>query len=256
MRKLRDVFYVKAYPEDNVIEYYGMEMEEFMRCSPIKPDKLLFLEARYSWADFHQHTGMEILEGDKINGLLQDDIYGYGDFCWVDYDKTEHLNALSPQEIAELLYLGHMFRPLDRPFFERIQNRYAYLAHDDGWFCRLYLKQFDDLKELIANKVVGMASTSKRRKIYPFPDALKERLAQLAQNGLLIDFGHMNRYKSVLEIHIYTIGEHSDMDSMYNNLQRHISRAAFSACLVHKRKQWAMEHIHERPDFPETIATP
>jgi hypothetical protein len=109
MRKLRDVFYVKAYPEDNVIEYYGMEMEEFMRCSPIKPDKLLFLEAGYSWADFHQHTGMEILEGDKINGLLQDDILAIGDFCWVDYEKTEHLNARPPGKCRSCCTIGHMF---------------------------------------------------------------------------------------------------------------------------------------------------
>jgi hypothetical protein len=39
-----------------------------------------------------------------------------------------------------------------------------------------------------------------------------------------------------IEISIYTIGKFLDMDTMYNDLKRHVNRSNYSARLVHKNK--------------------
>ena len=34
MRRLRDVFYINAFPENKEIVYYGMQLNEFLKCTP------------------------------------------------------------------------------------------------------------------------------------------------------------------------------------------------------------------------------
>lgn len=246
MRRLRDVFYINAFPENNEVVYYGMQLNEFIKCAPVELDQLLLLEAEYFGAGCRSKTKFEIVDKDEMNDFLKEDIYGYGDFCWVDFDKRENVEKLEPMEIAELLYLGHMFRPMKSPFFDTIQNRYAYLAHDDGWFCRLYCRQYSDFSEIAANKVVAMASTSKRRRIYPLSQEVKSNLMSLAEDGLLIDFSNTLKLNRTIEIPIYSIGKFLDMDDMYNDLERHIGRSKYSARLVHRNKKWVIDYVTEK----------
>ena len=243
MRRLRDVFYINAFPENNELVYYGMQLNEFIKYAPVEINKLLILEGEYYGRGFRSKTKLEVVENDEMDEFLGEDVYSYGDFSWVDFDKRDNVENLEPQELAELLYLGHMFKPIKSPFFDKIQNRYAYLAHDDGWFCRLYCREYSDFKEIICNKIIDTVSTSKRRKIYPFSEEVKEELLNLAKDGLLIDFNNFLKLERSIEIPIYTIGKFLDMDEMYNDLQRHTSRAKYSAYLVHKNKKWVIYNV-------------
>lgn len=246
MRRLRDVFYINAFPENNELVYYGMQLNEFIKYAPVEINKLLILEGEYFGRGFRSKTKLQVVEKVEMEEFLSEDIYGYGDFAWVDFENRDKLEKLEPIELSELLYLGHMFKPINSPFFDKIQNRYAYLAHDDGWFCRLYFKKYSDFQEIICNKIIDAVSTSKRRKIYPFSNELKEELLDLAKDGLLIDFNNFIKYEKSIEIPIYTIGKFLDMDKMYNNLQENISRAKYSAYLVHKNKKWAIDYISKK----------
>lgn len=219
-----------------------MAFSEFVKHSPTVINKLLMIKGHYMNTTIRSNTGFEIVDETFIDDLLKEDIYNYGSFCWVDYDIQENIENFSPAEIAELLYLGHMFKPLKSPFFDIIQNKYAYLAHDDGWLCRLYCKTFSDFGDLISNKVVDMVSHS-RKTIYPFSHELKEDLLKFAEDGLLIDFSHILKTNREIEIPIYCIGKFIDMDEMYNNLSRHINRASYSAKLVHKNKHWIINYV-------------
>lgn len=243
MRRLRDVFYINAFPENNELVYYGMQLNEFIKYAPVEINKLLILEGEYYGRGFRSKTKLEVVENDEMDEFLGEDVYSYGDFSWVDFDERDNVENLEPQELAELLYLGHMFKPIKSPFFDKIQNRYAYLAHDDGWFCRLYCREYSDFKEIICNKIIDTVSTSKRRKIYPFSEEVKEELLNLAKDGLLIDFNNFLKLERSIEIPIYTIGKFLDMDEMYNDLQRHTSRAKYSAYLVHKNKKWVIYNV-------------
>jgi hypothetical protein len=243
LRRLRDVFYINAFPDTNEVIYYGMQLCEFIKYAPVELNQLLLLAAEYYGTGFRSKSKFEIVEKDEMSEFLSEDIYGYGDFCWVDFNHRGNVENLEPLEIAELLYLGHMFKPIKSPFFDKIQNRYAYLAHDDGWFCRLYCRQYSDFQEIMANKVIDMASTTKRKKIYPLSEDLKEKLMNMAKDGLLIDFSNILKVNNTIEIPIYCIGKFLNMDDMYNDLKRHIHRSKFSARLVHKNKKWIIDYI-------------
>jgi hypothetical protein len=246
LRRLRDVFYINAFPESNEVIYYGMQLNEFIKYAPVELNQLLLLSAEYYGTGFQSKTKFEIVEKDEMSEFLKEDIYGYGDFCWVDFNHRENVENLEPFEIAELLYLGHMFQPINKPFFDKIQNRYAYLAHDDGWFCRLYCRQYSDFQEVITNKILGMVSTNKRKKIYPFSIGVKEKLMSMAEDGLLIDFSNILKFNNTIEIPIYCIGKFLDMDDMYNDLYRHINRSKYYAKLVHKNKKWEIDFVVEK----------
>lgn len=238
MRKLRDILYIKAYPESNVADIYGLEFHEFIKYAPLEPKQLMLLKTGYPRSELDQHTGFEIVIESGIADLLKEDIYHYGNFCWVDFSSIEDMQKLTNTQIAELLYLEHVFKPISSPFFEEINNRYAYMSHDDGWHLRLFMRNYDDLKEIIANKVAGMVSALKRTKDYPFPETVKEKLAALAPDGLLIDFGYISRYKGTISISIYTIGEFDNMDVMYREHQKHICHPKYHAYLKQKNKTW------------------
>lgn len=246
LRRLRDVFYINAFPENNEVLYYGMEFSEFVKYVPNELNQILLLKPEYGFGEFSSNTYLDMVDNEGMDRLLKEDIYSFGDFCWVDYNETECVERLEPTETAELLYLAHMFKPVNSPFFDKLQNRYAYLAHDDGWFCRLYCSQYSDIKEIISNKIIGMVSTSKRRKIYPISEDIKTKLLDLAENGLLIDFSSIIKESNYIKINIYCIGEFSDMDRMYNNLQHNIYNAKYSASLVHKNKEWKLNYIKEK----------
>lgn len=246
MRRLRDVFYINAFSENNEFVYYGMQLNEFIKYNPVEINQLLILEGEYYGRGFRSKTKLEVVDKEEMEYFLGEDIYGYGNFAWVDFDEVDNVENLEPSELAELLYLGHMFQPVKSPFFDKIKNRYAYLAHDDGWFCRLYCREYSDFKEIIANKIIGEVATTKRRKIYPFSEGVKEQLLSLAKDGLLIDFSNFLKLERTIEVPIYTIGKFIDMDEMYNDLQRHISQAKYSAKLVHKNKQWIIDYICEK----------
>jgi hypothetical protein len=242
LRRLRDVFYINGFPENNEIVYYGMEFKEFYKYSPVKLNNILLLRSEYFGGRYSSRCNMTLVGEDDIEELQNEDIYSYGDFCWVDYADDSNIEQLQPQEIAELLYLGHMFTPLKSPFFDSIKNRYAYLAHDDGWFCRLYCQQYSDFSEIISNKVIDSVSSS-RQKIYPMNEELKCELHSLTNDGLLIDLNNILKINRTIEIPIYQIGKFIDMDKMYNDIKVHVARAKYSAKLVYSNKNWKIAYI-------------
>jgi hypothetical protein len=216
LRKLRDVFYINAYPENNEIVYYGMPLNEFLKYSPIELNKLLLLQSGFFGTDLSPNTKLEVVSKEIMEDFLKEDINSYGNFCWVDFKERDSIEKLEPLEVAELLYLGHMYRPVKSPFFNRLGNRYAYLSHDDGWFCRLYCMNYGDFQNIIANKIIDMASSSKRRKIYPLQYEIKALLLTLAENGLLIDFSNILINDKTIQIPIYSIGKFLNMGSRYD----------------------------------------
>lgn len=246
MRKLRDVFYINADSSKNQIQYYGLEFKEFLQFVPVDLTKILLLESEYYGAGYRSKYRFEAVDESEIEDLISDNIYGYGNFTWVDYNDKDNIDKLTPREVAELLYLGHTHEPIDSPFLERINNRYAYLAHDDGWYCKIFCKYMDDFSEVIANKIVKMATNLKRRKIYPIDENIKSALLEFADAGLVIDFSNIMKFDKSIEVPIHVIGKFGDMDEMYNNLQRHIMKAKYSAKLVHKNKKWVIDYIIEK----------
>lgn len=239
---MRDDFYINANRERKEIINYGLEFKDFYQYTPKKISNMLLLKSSFSGGCFNFSTRLTTVNEMEMEDLLTEDIYGYGDFCWIDFENAKSVDNMDPQSLAELLYLGHMSVPLKEPFFEDIRNRYAYFAHDDGWFCRVFCKRYEDFSDII-----GSAITSKVEKLtvmtFQMSDEFKNQLLNLAEGGLLIDFKNLIREVETIEIPGYVIGKLEDMDDMLNNRDKYIRNAVCSIKLIHSDMGWKFMYL-------------
>ncbi len=241
MRRLRDVFYVNANADESYYEYYGMEFSEFLRYCPLPIPQILLLDPRvYDNEPLNLAMSMTTLDEQAIASLARQGAYELGNFHWMDYASEEGLARCTEQEKAEILYLNHYCNPLHTAFFTSVGNRFVYLAHDDGWYCRLYCKDMAVFGDIIANKIIGHFATNKRRKMYPIGSEIKSQLLEWAKGGLLIDFSVTHTRRNHCGISFYEIGNFSQMDDMYHNLDQKMHFATRNGWLEQTNKVWKM----------------
>jgi hypothetical protein len=167
------------------------------------------------------------LEGyHEIERLAKEDVYNYGDFCFVDYETPQSVINLRDEQIAELLYLGHLHKPLHSAFSKALRNRFAYIAHDDGWFCKLYCQNPLDFGVVLCKKILTGFTTANQ--LCPSDDTIISIL-HLAEGGLLIDLDEMFLQRNF--VNLYSVGLYSDMDFVLNTFQELKHNASQVTCL-------------------------
>lgn len=235
MKKTRTKIYVKASLETSEVVYTGIEFAEFIRYLPAPIENLMLLKGSF-WGNRVEHH-FELFEGqDSVSKLAKENIYSCGDFCFVDYSSVNAMSRLSEQQIAELLYMAHIGKPLTAPFFEQLQNRFAYLAHDDGWYCKLYCRDLNDFSSVLCGKIAKSIHM-------PLPLAIKnaqEQLLQKAVEGFLVDLDEVSHEKQGIGIKMYTIGPYEDMDKVLNGIQEQKDHATGISILHANRNEWTV----------------
>lgn len=233
--------YLNAFPKENRIVSYGIEFKEFIITLKEPVRNILVLAGGFAESEYNYATGFEYINGKNIQSILNADVKIFGDFCWVDFDDIELLKKLEPREVADLLYLGRFMKPVTSPFFERLNNRFTYLAHDDGWFNIFYYRNLKDINEVIRN-IVPLKVMAKCSSIM-VPELSSElscKLWNLALNGLLIDFDHISKNEEAIKIPLVLIGKFLDMDEMYNNLHKHVEKVSSAGSLELKKNKWTI----------------
>lgn len=125
-----------------------------------------------------------------------------------------------------------MKKPVNSPFFEALQNKFAYLAHDDGWGNKTFYREKDDLYGLTRLK------SYKKRNVQPLNVEVTEQLLELAKNGLLIDLYKIFKSKNRVEIPLHEIGIFNDFSDVYSHMDRYKARAKKESRLIYTNKQW------------------
>lgn len=248
---IRDLIYIHHHNLDQYVISYGIEFKEFMASFSSNLNYLLLLKHHFNDAEFNMHTLLEFVPQEKINKLINDGVYGYGNFCWLDFAEVEGLNELNGQEIAEILYLGHLKQHLKQPFYQKLTNRFAYLAHDDGWFNKIYYREMGDFYEMLGN-VVGMKLSEihtkktffnlrKSREFPPVPGKTLTQISHFLREGLVISLRKREETRQRLEIPIWVVGDFLDMDDMYEEALK-LENAPCQAKLVFEKKanEWKL----------------
>ena len=214
-KPIREV-YMKSSPENHETVFSGITFADFVEFIPIPVENIILLKSGYtSYMSIHN---FELLEGkESINKLKLDDIYSYGDFSFVDYTDTSLPSQLTDSNVAELLYLSHMNKPLKSPFFEVLQNNFAYLSHDDGWWCKLYSKESEAPIALLLNKLRKIAQETVCSSALLLPKELSDTIYELSASGLVVEIDIMKRKKKDIKIRIYEVGAYEDMDVLFNS---------------------------------------
>ncbi|KYC83942.1 hypothetical protein MXL46_15810 [Heyndrickxia sporothermodurans] len=239
----RGVIYVHTNVVDHYVLSHGIDFYDFYQAFPDLPN-LLLLRHQFEDANFNLHTLLDYVDAELIPKMTKDNIYHYEDFCWIDFEDEDTLNHLDGQEIAELLYLSHIKSHLRLPFYRKLNNRFAYLSHDDGWVNKTYYRRFDDfyttLGTTISNRLNEKAEKTllgfKKKKdipsipveiLYPFIEDMKE--------GMLFAIEEATYTRTTVEIPIWVIGDYYDMDEMYEEYKER-DRRQLDGKIVYDRK--------------------
>ncbi|WP_419879624.1 hypothetical protein [Brevibacillus centrosporus] len=232
-QKIRDLIYVSNEHHSNCFYSYGIEFHEFMDCVQNRPENLLLLKHNFDNPQWNQHSRFDYVTKQEINELIDDNVYGYGDFCWVDFSKKKDLDELTKDEIAELLFFSHLAEPLHN----LPKVRFAYYAHDDGWFNKLYVTHLQDYEILLSQVIILKLFKLTGRKLENFPKEISAILIESTRAGLFIDLSKIVNNSVALKIPITAIGHYTDMDKVYD-FREEITD--YQVWLVYSTKSWKL----------------
>ncbi len=247
----RDILYLHLHASDRFVLSSGFEFYEFALSVPEPLTNLLLLKHKFEDGDFNMNTLLEFVTQENLPQLLKEDVHTYGDFCWIDFEDEIGLDELEGREIADLLYLGHCKSHLVPPFFRKLNNQYVYLAHDDGWFNKIYYRSLDHyfymLGKLIPFKMDSLKIERtwlgiKKRNEYPdMPVETLMRLSHLMTEGMAISFKHIQQTRNRLEIPIWVLGDFFNMDDMMDRFEENKSQLP-DAKIIYQRKtkEWSI----------------
>jgi hypothetical protein len=209
-------------------------------------NNLLLLKAHFDDGEFNIHTLLEFVPSNRLKKLVEDDVYGYGDFCWIDFEEEEGLNELSGHELAELLYLGHIKDHLKLPFYNQLSNRFVYLAHDDGWWNKVYYRNMRDFYRMIGETLAAKLSDKgleknvlglkMKRSIPNINMEVLLKMKLMMKEGILISIKDAAKSRNNVEIPIWVIGDFSNMDDMYDEYIKVVKKGTHDAKLVFDKK--------------------
>ncbi|GMQ58510.1 oxalate:formate antiporter [Vallitalea sediminicola] len=215
MDKIRDLIYMNYEKESNKVISYGVEFREFIQALSKRPNNILVLEGYYG-SDFDFTTNCEYCISEDIDEFIQEDVYSYGNFSWVDFESVKGLKTLEPQEVAELFYLSKMWNPVNDTFFEKLNNRFVYTAHDDGWINHTFYNNISDFQEVLTEIIINKVYTIYNIKLPKLNKIISARLCELSLSGFAVDILRLciEEDNSVV-MPIYQIGKYKDMDKVY-----------------------------------------
>ncbi|MDP4086419.1 MAG: hypothetical protein Q8934_17675 [Bacillota bacterium] len=248
---IRDLIYIHLNQTEQFVMSYGIEFDEFAKALSGSLNHLLLLKHRFDDTEFNMHTLLEYCPDIKVAKLAEEDVYEYGDFCWIDFVEEEGLNELTGQEIAELLYLGHLKQHLRVPFYNKLENRFVYLAHDDGWFNKIYYRSFKDFFHMLSISIsdkLGELKLEKTllgiRKKRTYPPVNKEILLSLTpfiKEGICISLKDADHQRGRVEIPIWVIGDFANMDDMYEEYEEISTKVCHAKIIFDKKtKEWKL----------------
>lgn len=202
----------------------GVQFREFLQ--EYSPANLLLLEHQHLHATRHPGTGFDFVAADGLKVFGEDDHYQYGDLAVLDLPDISRLNGFPKQAVAELLYFAHAWEPLSTPFLPHLENRLAYLTHDDGWMAKVWVQPPTALFAMIGGVIASRLGRVYRRRVRALPSDLLDRMQPWAAQGVLVDFTDSRKTVRELTVPLYVLGgEHSPfsegglgIDDLLNNM--------------------------------------
>ncbi len=196
MHKVRDLIYIGPTPHSKAFQLHGITFREFVLGAP-RPLNLLLLRTKFLEASWDAGTQFEFVEDERLDILLKEDIYDYGDFWWMDFKSQACLNTLSKADIAAICYLAHTGQPFRSPFLPKLRNTFIYQGHDDGWYLRLYCRKTSSLERILAS-VLGykFRVLAKQSGAPDVPLPVCRNILQHANEGVLIALRDMAHSES------------------------------------------------------------
>lgn len=204
------LIYVHYEPLAHLFLTAGVSASDVLSAKPTQWRHLLLLPPVNDQQLIEPHTGFNLVNG-------QDDIAAFlrskdaRDRSWLDFQHASYLDELTPTEIAELLYLGHMKTHIQPPFYYKLQNTLVYLPLKNE-MVTMYFRQMTFFVRTLSAAIVRhlrLAANDQpfwlRLRQQHFAGVPTGRLSQLyplLEDGLYLDFssGIFSRDKVVIPL--------------------------------------------------------
>lgn len=228
--------YIKIDEQQSCIYTTGMTFKEFIFGMKPKINNILILSGFPEVSNWNRKLCLEYIKKEKLNDFYEEDVYSYGDFCWVDFENESDLNNVTKEELASLLYMAHLKEKLNDFKIKSLNNKYAYLCHDDEYSVKIYMQNTKKYKKVIQYKILKELQ-GKKKMIAKIPDDIMDTLYDYFKQGAVIDFERAY----LTGVNIYIIGDYFDIDLIHKKLDS--KRNVFNNCNLdynRKNKKWSI----------------
>lgn len=192
-----DFIYLHLDTISNSLFARGLAVDDFSASLLEVPEHILLLDANETEGEYEPHTGLRVVRGKTAvtRYFFQKSKQNDAQLKWLDFKDLDLLQQVTPMEIAELLYFGHMMSQLRSPFFYKLQNKYVYFEKP-GDITKVYYRRMEDFYRLISHKIsdVVFQKINKRKGLFKAtinispidPEVIKE-LKVSFQEGVILD---------------------------------------------------------------------
>lgn len=216
MANINDFLYLYKDNKSSLSIMSGIAFKEFA-LGISRPLNLLLIRHGFYKGKLHKPSFFTYVANKELPLLIEDDIYWYGDFCWVDCKDEKSLEKLSPQQIAELLFMAQTLKPLFSPYFDSINNKFVYLGHDDEVVTYLYCRDNNEFINMLAAVIQNKIKILCRRKTSLINESVLTHIAKMSSRGLYIDFTDTSKSHHAITFKLKLIGKKRDMSEIINN---------------------------------------
>ncbi len=216
----------------NVAECSGIGLEAFIKYSGLKIENIMLLKSEDMGNAVAKN--FELLNGRQcVDRFVKNRSYEYGTLCFTDYSDMKDIERIKDEEISELLFIAHMFRPLHSPFIEAIGNSFIYISHDDDFYCKLYWKEQEYfIRDILENTIRNDISALLNIDLPVIDNDITDQLVETTANGLFIDFSEAAVDGGMIKIPIRIIG---GIDN-YNDMRRVSENGIIKSLLFNRSK--------------------
>ncbi|MGO4937450.1 hypothetical protein ACTQ54_07485 [Fundicoccus sp. Sow4_H7] len=231
--------YVHYDPVMNYIKTRGIDLKIEDFNNQYVPHNLILAEAHLQFGRFDAPTNFKILRGQPevlqyLETVTKQQIHSSN---WIDFESIELMHQLTPNEIAEILYLFHSGNPLRSAFFYKLQNNYAFLTLPNGLnktYYR-YVSHFIPRLQRVLNTKMGQLMNenrsflfARRTKVAPVPQAIVDQLEHYFLFGLKFDFARAELINKNWQIPLFIIEDELTLLTLAQKIDESIGMLSYN----------------------------
>lgn len=251
------LIYVHIDTTSNAVLSQGIAAQDFNRSIVHQPKNLLLLDPSSEFGTFESHTGMKIIRGTESVAYFFEQLNRsrvLEEIKWIDFTDLNMIKELSPLEISELLYFGHMKTHLHSPFFYKLQNNFVYFDLKDQR-SRVYYRYLDEFYRILADKIthILLERMNEKRSFFKKATAVNKLdltllrdLRGVMQEGVVFCFDQEKTNDKYYTVPIYLVE-----DNVLKNRPAKLNEEYKVAALHYNilQKHWDLEVLTDDLEF-------
>ena len=140
---MRHYLYIWHDPAERMLLASGIEFKDCIAALG-KADGIVLRKG--SAGTLKKPAAWQTLMRQQLPALAHEDIHAWGSHTWADYRGAPP--AAGDAEVAALLGHHGALTPLPA-----LGSRFLAFAHDDGWYLKLFYREWDDVAALLAGAI-------------------------------------------------------------------------------------------------------